>query len=44
MAGQGISASFLDKKLYKKLRKVIPEQAPLVLTKTLVIEIPFVRL
>jgi hypothetical protein len=41
--GQGISASLLDKKLYKKPRKTILEQVPLVPTKTLVIEILFVR-
>jgi hypothetical protein len=42
--GQGTLASLLDRKPYRKPRKIILEQAFLVLTKTLVIEIPFVRL
>jgi hypothetical protein len=43
MTGQGTSASFLDKKPHGRPRKTIPEQTHLVLIKTLVVEVTFVR-
>jgi hypothetical protein len=42
--GQGTSASLLDRKPRRRPRKTIPEQALLILTKTLVVEIPFAQL
>jgi hypothetical protein len=44
MIGQGILASLLDRKPYRRPKKTILEQIFLVPTETLLIEIPFIRL